>query len=53
MERLLWRQHNIEDLSCLANVGDEPTFFADRGDEVEEEGEEITQDDPQKDQPSI
>lgn len=52
MERLLRRHHNIENLSCLANVGDEPTFFADKGNKVREKGEKVTQNDVQRGQPS-
>lgn len=53
MERLLWRHHHIEDLSCLAHVIDEPTFFESNADEAQEEEEEVTQSDPQGCQPFV
>lgn len=43
IEKLLQMHYNNEDLSCLAQVVDEPTFFWVNDDEV---GEEVTQSDP-------
>lgn len=36
----------------MANMGDEPTFFIVGGDEIEEEGEKVIEDDPQSGYPS-
>lgn len=41
MERVLQRHHYIEDLSYLAHMANEPTFFGADDDKVEEEGEEV------------
>lgn len=41
-ERLLERHHKIEDLSCLAHIRDESTFFASKSDEAKEKGERVT-----------
>lgn len=39
MERLVQRHHQIEDMSFLAHITDEPTFSKVEDDEVKEEGE--------------
>lgn len=53
IKRHLQRQFQIEDTSFMDNVKDKLTYADTKGDEIEEEGEEVIEDDPQKGQPSI